>query len=280
MTTNAWFPVTTCGTEYVGLFQLVASHNEVLVHLRNVHTKDERPFHTAQLHIEQPLETPLRPYVGQLAQFLSHCRSLEQCYQELHSILTLMCRSARVPQRSLTVTQMSSTVTQRSLTVNPHPVVFPPLGATAAKEDRAQYLVSEIESVGWQHLVALSPTFDCVTLQLEVDNRRHEMTINFTDHDTNGQPPTVSGDAPGVYHAGNLSVEKGMVETLVRRYRQYLAQFDAFWTNMEDLDAHTWVLEPPGVPSRSSTVRRIALSPQSSVQFEVSPFENKVGVNI
>merc|ERR1711865_443457 len=46
----------------------------------------------------------------------------------------------------------------------------------------------------------------------------------------------------------------------------WLSEYDAFWSELDDFDANTWILEPSR-PSRSDTMRRIALRKHCSVEI-------------
>ena len=54
------------------------------------------------------------------------------------------------------------------------------------------------------------------------------------------------------------------------QFRQVTAVYQDVWDMLDDLDEHTWVLQPRN-PSRSALSRRIALSRQSSIQLLLEP---------
>ncbi|XP_042713175.1 E3 ubiquitin-protein ligase FANCL isoform X3 [Chrysemys picta bellii] len=61
--------------------------------------------------------------------------------------------------------------------------------------------------------------------------------------------------------------------SLVDIYNQFLAALESlkeFWNAMDEIDEKTWVLEPEN-PTRSATMRRIAIGNNVSINLEVDP---------
>ena len=52
--------------------------------------------------------------------------------------------------------------------------------------------------------------------------------------------------------------------------RQWLNEYNDFWTELDDFDSNTWILEPVR-PSRSDVIRRIALRRHCSVEIRIKP---------
>lgn len=80
--------------------------------------------------------------------------------------------------------------------------------------------------------------------------------------------PEVTGDLP---QAVNLqwTVDSRLIH-IIQQYETAIDKYQDFWNLLEDLDKHTWILEPEK-PLRSHTMRRIGIGNHSSLQIEVDP---------
>ncbi|XP_069464150.1 E3 ubiquitin-protein ligase FANCL isoform X2 [Ambystoma mexicanum] len=129
-------------------------------------------------------------------------------------------------------------------------------------------LVNEIESLGWDKLVYVDTEFS--TIKLKADDtagRKHLITLKFkTKYPV--EPPDCIVDFPVPF-----TISWTPQSSLATIHAQFLAALDSlkmFWDVMDELDEKTWILEPEK-PTRSATLRRIAIGNNVSVSIEVDP---------
>ncbi|XP_074805610.1 E3 ubiquitin-protein ligase FANCL isoform X5 [Natator depressus] len=73
----------------------------------------------------------------------------------------------------------------------------------------------------------------------------------------------------GSVYEGFVTVQSSLIDI----YNQFLAALESlkeFWNAMDEIDEKTWVLEPEN-PTRSATMRRIAIGNNVSINLEVDP---------
>lgn len=132
------------------------------------------------------------------------------------------------------------------------------------------HLVTELESIGWEKLASVDPSFQVLKLSAR-DNkdREHLLTVHLSPQHPH-VAPTCTTDLPGKRFTFSWSPKSHPLQQLYHQFKQVLCQFEDFWDMLDEMDHGTWILEPDH-PSRSCTNRRIALGNNASIQIDVNP---------
>lgn len=130
-------------------------------------------------------------------------------------------------------------------------------------------LIREIDAVGWSSLVQLSPGLDEVALSVaDAAGRAHTLRLRLPVSYP-AQPPVPSAALPSPFELRWPSGEIPSLAGAVGQFRAALRWHQMLWDELDDLDAHAWVLEPKH-PGRDETHRRIALGSHCSLQARTS----------
>ncbi|KAM4590807.1 E3 ubiquitin-protein ligase FANCL isoform 2-T3 [Odontesthes bonariensis] len=134
-------------------------------------------------------------------------------------------------------------------------------------------LISEMEILGWDKMLFLDMEFQTLKLKAEdTSGRQHILTIKLrTKHPT--EAPGCSADLPVP-----LVITWTPQSTLEQLHSQFLLTLHSltdFWDVLDEIDSKTWILEPEK-PSRSDTMRRIAIGTNVSIKVEVDPRHPKM----
>src|SRR5690606_21461521 len=100
------------------------------------------------------------------------------------------------------------------------------------------------------------------------NGRTHYIEISLSNQYPNS-PPICSAELPE-----QVPIQWDPSFTLkdvLRQYREAVKQYTALWDQLEDLDKHTWVIEPQN-PTLASTMRRIVLADYCWLQIELVNF--------
>mmetsp|Transcript_16385 Transcript_16385/g.53374 ORF Transcript_16385/g.53374 Transcript_16385/m.53374 type:complete len:285 (+) Transcript_16385:80-934(+) len=131
-------------------------------------------------------------------------------------------------------------------------------------------LIREIDAVGWSSLVQLSPGLDEVALSVaDAAGRAHTLRLRLPVSYP-AQPPVPSAALPSPFELRWPSGEIPSLAGAVGQFRAALRWHQMLWDELDDLDAHAWVLEPKH-PGRDETHRRIALGSHCSLQVRLHP---------
>lgn len=109
-------------------------------------------------------------------------------------------------------------------------------------------LKAELEAVGWRHITSLADDLSSLTLAAaDAAGRQHELRLSLPPGYP-GTPPTPAADLPT---ALELRWGPGCgVGDALRQFEAALEQHQAAWDSLDDLDAHSWVIEPTAPPRR------------------------------
>uniref|UniRef100_G3VYJ7 E3 ubiquitin-protein ligase FANCL n=1 Tax=Sarcophilus harrisii TaxID=9305 RepID=G3VYJ7_SARHA len=133
-------------------------------------------------------------------------------------------------------------------------------------------LVEEIETLGWDKLVYVDTSFSTIKLKAkDTSGREHLITLKLkTKYPT--ESPDCYVDLPLPFSV-SWTPQVSSYSSLTDIHSQFLAALEslkAFWDVMDEIDQKTWILEPEK-PTRSATMRRIAIGNNVSVNIDVDP---------
>ncbi|XP_030603744.1 E3 ubiquitin-protein ligase FANCL isoform X1 [Archocentrus centrarchus] len=129
-------------------------------------------------------------------------------------------------------------------------------------------LISEMETLGWDKLLFIDTEFQMLRLKAEDSaGRQHILTVKLkSKHPT--EAPDCSADLP--VPLAISWTPQSTLEQLHSQFLQVLESLTEFWDILDEIDSKTWILEPEK-PSRSDTMRRIAIGNNVSIKVEVDP---------
>jgi len=130
-------------------------------------------------------------------------------------------------------------------------------------------LVTELQDIGWDQVLSIDNSLTSLQILLK-DSAAREHAITLTmPPDYPASPPLGSADLP-VTLTINWNRNTGSIAHVIGQYEKTLEKFQDFWSIMEHIDQHTWILEPEH-PNRAATMRRIAIGNHCSLQIDIDP---------
>ncbi|CAG8582931.1 10939_t:CDS:2 [Ambispora leptoticha] len=124
------------------------------------------------------------------------------------------------------------------------------------------FLIAELDSVGWDKLESIDHSLKEVTLKLsDSSGRQHSIFVSFPPN----YPKTaaaVRADLPTSYSVPQSY--KTRLKDIVLFFLMEFEKYEDFWYLVEDIDRHTWVLDP-AKPKRNDLTRRIFLGNHCSL---------------
>ena len=129
-------------------------------------------------------------------------------------------------------------------------------------------LISELDAIGWSTLESVSPALDSLQLRVEdAAGRCHVLGLALAP-DYPRTPPRATVALPEPFELRWTSDGTPSLATALAQFRAALARHQLLWDQLDDLDAHTWVLEPKQ-PTRDGVTRRVALGDHCSLQIDL-----------
>lgn len=121
---------------------------------------------------------------------------------------------------------------------------------------------SEIEEIGWEHLVRLAEDLSFVTFRvLDKKERVHVLEISLNKSYPNS-PPSISADVPYIF---NLEWSKNSrLKAVVNQFKQHLEKLQEFWSTMEEID-HSLCLADSANLHRATSLRHINIGNNCSI---------------
>uniref|UniRef100_A0A8C6M2Y4 FA complementation group L n=1 Tax=Nothobranchius furzeri TaxID=105023 RepID=A0A8C6M2Y4_NOTFU len=134
-------------------------------------------------------------------------------------------------------------------------------------------LISEMETLGWDKIIFLDTNIQTLKLKAEDSSgRQHTLSIKLKSKHP-AEAPECSADLPVPL---NLTwTPQSSLELLHSQFLLLLESLAEFWDVLDEIDQKTWILEPEK-PSRSDTVRRVAIGSNVSIRVEVDPRHPKM----
>ncbi|CAH2253541.1 E3 ubiquitin- ligase FANCL [Pelobates cultripes] len=191
----------------------------------------------AKIQCSWPLKNALQGYQHILKQRLQHSPNLASFMMELKTILEAALKNTNVLQTP------------------PAPQYY-------------SCLVKDIEDLGWDKLLFVDTDFSTISLKIEDScGREHLIKLKLNAKYPN-EAPDCSIELPVPF-----AISWTPKNTLKNIYDQVLATLESlkdFWDALDEIDKNTWVLEPEK-PTRSATMRRIALGTNVSITIDLDP---------
>uniref|UniRef100_A0A1A8RUG0 E3 ubiquitin-protein ligase FANCL n=1 Tax=Nothobranchius rachovii TaxID=451742 RepID=A0A1A8RUG0_9TELE len=134
-------------------------------------------------------------------------------------------------------------------------------------------LISEMETLGWDKMIFLDTNIQTLKLKAEDSSgRQHTLSIKLKSKYP-AEAPECSADLPVPL---NLTwTPQSSLKQLHSQFLLLLESLAEFWDVLDEIDQKTWILEPEK-PSRSDTVRRVAIGSNVSIRVEVDPRHPKM----
>ncbi|KAG5241065.1 E3 ubiquitin-protein ligase FANCL [Salix suchowensis] len=126
---------------------------------------------------------------------------------------------------------------------------------------------SEIEEVGWEHLVRFGGDLEFLSFRItDKKGRVHVMEIQL-DKTYPQKPPSVSAEVPYIFNV-KWSV-KSRLKDLVQQFREHLEKLQEFWSTMEDID-HSLCVTNKKELSRATTCRQIDIGNDCLIMLSIN----------
>lgn len=103
-------------------------------------------------------------------------------------------------------------------------------------------IYSEIEEVGWEHLVRLGEDLTFLSFRiLDKKGRMHTLEI-VLDETYPKSPPSISADVPCMFDL-EWSI-KSRLKDVVHQFQQHLGKLEEFWSTLDSIDQSLLVVDP------------------------------------
>ena len=182
------------------------------------------------------LRSTLTGHEAALQQWLRSCTSPDEFLVELRDLLERLLRAQPAPA---------------------------PLTTSSFYEQ----LMTEIDGVGWSALRNISPSFDRLELELLDEAQRAHVLHLSLPSDYPASPPRAEAALPAPFELQWAAEQQRFsVRGAMLQFEAALGRHQLLWDMLDDLDAHTWVLEPQH-PTRDCVVRRLAIGQHCSLQL-------------
>ena len=126
---------------------------------------------------------------------------------------------------------------------------------------------SEIEEVGWEHLVKLDHDLMILSFRiLDKKGRAHIMEIEL-EKAYPRCPPSISVDVPYTFNL-EWSVNSRL-KHVVQQFQEHLEKLQEFWCTLDNIDKSLWVVYPKE-PSRATSCREINLGNDCFIMLSIN----------
>ncbi|ONI02669.1 hypothetical protein PRUPE_6G213700 [Prunus persica] len=128
--------------------------------------------------------------------------------------------------------------------------------AEASTFYRAVY--SEIEEVGWEHLVRFGGDLTSLSFRI-LDGKGRMRIIEIQLDKTHPKcPPSISADVPYMFDLKWSTHSR--LKDVVQQFKKHLEKLQAFWSTLDDIDRSLWVVDPKQA-SPAVSYRQINMGP-------------------
>ncbi|KAG8376435.1 hypothetical protein BUALT_Bualt09G0064100 [Buddleja alternifolia] len=103
-------------------------------------------------------------------------------------------------------------------------------------------IYSEVEEVGWEHLLKLGEDLSFLSFRI-LDNKGRAYILEITlDKTYPRYPPSVSADVPCNFNLEWTSNSK--LRDVVKQFHEHVYKLQDFWSTLDDIDRSLWVTDP------------------------------------
>ncbi|KAM3931651.1 E3 ubiquitin-protein ligase FANCL isoform 1-T1 [Leptodactylus fuscus] len=129
-------------------------------------------------------------------------------------------------------------------------------------------LVKDIENLGWDKLLFVDNEFSTIKLKVADSSGREHVIIVKLGARYPYKAPDCCVDLPVAF---SISwTPQSNIQDIYNQVFSALESLKDFWDALDEIDSKTWVLEPEK-PTRSATMRRIAIGNNASITIDVDP---------
>ena len=86
-----------------------------------------------------------------------------------------------------------------------------------------------------------------------------------------GNPGSIQSVEANLPYTFNI-IKGDTLSNIYERMAHLIKKFKTVWEILDDIDIHSYVIEPEGVPSRSDMKRRLRIDTDVSIMFEIDPY--------
>lgn len=127
--------------------------------------------------------------------------------------------------------------------------------------------MKEFDEIGWDKISNLKPDLHSMTININDSfNRYHKLYITLP-YNYNTETIKIKADIPEQID-NNYYINE--ISNIIEFYRNAFDKYNDFWSQLEELDKKTWVIEPIN-PPRSSNYRRIIIEKKCSIHIQINP---------
>ncbi|KAG0301419.1 hypothetical protein BGZ98_008368 [Dissophora globulifera] len=143
-------------------------------------------------------------------------------------------------------------------------------------------IMEQLDALGWEMITDLNADLSKVQIELsDASQRKHMLVVRFPQGFPT-VPPTVEPLETPACNSGHTSLSQQLnsnglsfgqqpgLQSVIRHAEKQLEFFKEFWDVMQDIDEHTWVIDPEK-PTRADRMRRCALGNHCSIQMNIDP---------
>ncbi|KAG8583807.1 hypothetical protein GDO81_008557 [Engystomops pustulosus] len=191
----------------------------------------------ARLECSWQLKKVLHGYVHVVKQRLQQSQNLGSFMMELKTILDAALKSTN------------------SIEASPAPQYY-------------SSLVKDIETLGWDKLLFVDNEFSTIKLKMEDSSGRDHVVVVRLGAGYPYKAPDCCVDLPVAF---SISwTPQTNIQDIYNQVLSTLESLKGFWDTLDEIDTKTWVLEPEK-PTRSATMRRIAIGNNVSITIDLDP---------
>lgn len=133
-------------------------------------------------------------------------------------------------------------------------------------------ILDEVRNIGWDFVTKIDPTLEFIEITL-TDEFKRKINIRF-DLDSDAfprSPPKVTSNLP-IPVRFDWDPISSTLSSIVDLHKNAIHVFQPFWSQLDDLDSHTCVIEPRE-PLLNCCLRRIVVSNVLQIQIEINPLK-------
>ncbi|CAN0864982.1 E3 ubiquitin-protein ligase FANCL [Linum grandiflorum] len=131
---------------------------------------------------------------------------------------------------------------------------------------------SEIEEIGWEHLVNFSGDLKFLSFRIVDKNQRVHIVGIQLDGTYPKSAPSVSADVPYVFDVKWSTNSR--LKDLMQQFNEHFEKLDEFWSTLEDIDKSLYVVESEQ-SSRSMPFRQIDAGNDCFIMLFIDPRDPK-----